>query len=254
MQQQVEFSTGKSGLEDRLLYDEANTAAYSGRLKQSREFSRQAVASAQRAQENERGAADAEVAALREALVGNKSAARQQVLAALRLRGAMGERYNAALVFAVIGDVARVKPLAEKYGKDNPDDPYVRFLQLPLLAALVALSRNDTPKAIELLRPAPYESRFMISPNAYYRGLAYLADHQGKEAATEFQSILDHPGIVGNWLEGAVARLQIARAYAMQGDTAKAKAAYQDFLALWKDADPGIPIFIAAKAEYAKLH
>jgi DNA-binding winged helix-turn-helix (wHTH) protein/tetratricopeptide (TPR) repeat protein len=252
MQQQVEFSTGKPGLEDWLLFDEANTAAYFGRLRKSREFSHQAVASAEGAQEKARAAADAEVAALREALVGNKSEALHQVLAALRLPGAKAE-FNAALAFAVIGDVARVKPLAEKYRKDNPDDPYVRFIQLPLLAALVALSRNDAPKAIEVLRPVPYESRVLYSPNAYYRGLAYLANHQGNEAATEFQKILDHRGRVGNWLEGAIAHLQIGRAYAMQGDTAKARLAYQDFLTLWKDADPDIPIFKQAKVEYAKL-
>jgi eukaryotic-like serine/threonine-protein kinase len=87
----------------------------------------------------------------------------------------------------------------------------------------------------------------------YVRGEAYLAAHLGTEAAAEFQKILDHRGIVVNEPIGALARLQIGRAYAMQGDTAKAKAAYQDFLTLWKDADPDIPILIAAKAEYAKL-
>jgi DNA-binding winged helix-turn-helix (wHTH) protein/tetratricopeptide (TPR) repeat protein len=252
MQQQVAFSTGKPGLEDWLLFEEASTAAYFGRLKKSREFSQQAVASAQRAQEKWRAAADAEVAALWEALVGNKREARQQVLAALRLPGAKPE-FNAALVFAAIGDAARVEPLAEKYRKDNPNDSYVRFIQLPLLAALVALSRDDSPKAVEVLSPVPYESRLLYSPNAYYRGLAYLANHQGNEAATEFQKILDHRGCVGNSPEGAIVRLQIARAYAMQRDTTKARAAYQDFLTLWKDADPDIPILKEAKAEYAKL-
>jgi eukaryotic-like serine/threonine-protein kinase len=253
MQQQVEFSMGKPGLEDWLLFDEANTAAYFGRFKKSREFSQQAVASAQRAQEKWRGTADAEVAALREALVGNKNEARQQILAALRLPGAAAFPFNVAVVFAAIGDAASMEPWAEKYRKDNPDYPGVRFIDLPLLDALVALSRNDAPKAIEVLRPVPYESRFLYSPNAYYRGLAYLANHRGKEAATEFRKILDHRGRVGNRLEGALAHLQIGRAYAMQGDTAKARAALQDFLTLWKDADPDIPVLKQAKAEYAKL-
>ena len=253
MQQQVEFAKGKPGLEDWLFFDEANTAAYFGRFKQSREFSRQAVTSAQRAQENTRAAADAEVAALREALVGNKSEARQQLLVAMRLPGADDELFNKAIVFAVIGDTAGMKPFAEQLKKQNPDDDYVRFIQLPLLAALVALNGNDAPKAIEILRPVPYESRFAYSPKAYYRGLAYLANHQGNEAATQFQKILDHRGSVGIWLEGAIVHLQIGRAYAMHGDTAKARAAYQDFLTLWKDADPDIPIFKQAKVEYAKL-
>jgi len=253
MQQQVEFSTGKPGLEDRLLFEEAETAAYFGRLRKSREFSQQAVASAQRAHEQWRAAADAEVAALWEALLGNKSEARQQVLAALRLPGAGAFQFNVAVVFAAIGDAASMEQWAEKYRKDNPDDPGVRFIDLPLLEAMVALSRNDALKAIEVLRPVPYESRFLYSPNAYYRGLAYLANHQGKEAAVEFQKILDHRGRVSHRLEGAIAHLQIGRAYAMQGDTANARAAFQDFLTLWKDADPEIPILKQAKAEYAKL-
>jgi hypothetical protein len=110
------------------------------------------VASAQRAQEQWRAAADAEVAALWEALVGNKNEARQQVLAALRLPGAGAFQFNVAVVFAAIGDAASMEPWAEKYRKDNPDDPGVRFIDLPLLEALVALSRNDAPKAIEVLR------------------------------------------------------------------------------------------------------
>jgi eukaryotic-like serine/threonine-protein kinase len=132
----------------------------------------------------------------------------------------------------------------------------MRFSCLPQLKARIALSRNDPVKAIELLQvSAPYELGGIGSLNpTNIRGEAHLAAHQGREAAAEFQKILDHRGIVLNSPTGAVAHLQIARAYAMQGDTAKAKAAYQDFLTLWKDADPDIPILIAAKAEYAKLH
>jgi tetratricopeptide (TPR) repeat protein len=130
---------------------------------------------------------------------------------------------------------------------------FVQFIQLQSLEAWIAMSRNEPAKAVATLQPTPYESRFVLSPNAYQRGLAYLANHQGKEAATEFQSILDHQGLVGNLPGGALAHLQMARAYDMQGDTAKARAAYQDFLTLWKDADPDIPILKQAKAEYAKL-
>jgi len=255
MQQQVAFSSGKLGLEDRLLFSEANSAAYFGRMRKSRELSQQAVASAQRAHEYERAAADAAVAAEREASVGNKKEARQQLIATLRLPSAAeGTAFLAPLLFAELGDQAAMKPMADKYRKANPDDPYVQFIQLPSLAAWIALSRKEPAKAIATLQPTPYESRFVLSPNAYQRGLAYLANHQGKEAATEFQSILDHPGLVGNSLGGALAHLQLGRAYAMQGDTAKAKSAYQDFLTLWKDADPDIPILIAAKAEYAKFN
>jgi tetratricopeptide (TPR) repeat protein len=139
-----------------------------------------------------------------------------------------------------------------------PENTVVRYNYLPTLNAQLALTQKDPSKAIEALQAAvPYD----LGPNissflypAYVRGEAYLASHQGSQAAAEFQKFLDHRGIVLNSPIGALGHLQIARAYAMQGDTAKAKAAYQDFLTLWKDADPDIPIFIAAKSEYAKLH
>lgn len=254
MQEQVAFSSDKLGLEDRLLFSEGNSAAYFGRMRKSRELSQQAIASAQRANEYERAAADAAVAAEREALVGNKKEARQQLLAALRLPGAgEGTAFLVPLVFAELGDLAAMEPLADKYRKANPRDPYVQSIQLPSLTAWIALSRNEPAKAIAALQPTPYESRFLLSPNAYQRGLAYLANHQGKEAATEFQSILDHPGLVGNSPVGALAHLQMARACALQEDIAKARSAYQDFLTIWKDADPDTPILKQAKAEYAKL-
>jgi eukaryotic-like serine/threonine-protein kinase len=254
MQAQAAFGSGKPGLEDRLLFDEGNSAAYYGHMKKARELSQQAVASAQRAREFERAAADAALAAEREASVGNKKEARRQLIAALRLpSAAQGTAFLAPLVLAELGDQGAMKPLADKYRKANPDDPYVRFIQMPSLTAWIALSRNEPAKAIATLRPTPYESRFALSPNAYQRGLSYLANHQGKEAATEFQSVLDHPGIVGNSPEGALAHLQMGRACAMQGDIAKARVAYQDFLTLWKDADGDIPILKQAKAEYAKL-
>ena len=138
----------------------------------------------------------------------------------------------------------------------------MQFNYLPTLRAKFALSRGNASEAIDSLRPAtPYELGQSTSSTygwtalypVFVRGEAYLAAHQGDEAAAEFQKILDHRGIVLNYPIGAFAHLQIGRAYAMQGDTAKAKAAYQDFLTLWKDADPDIPILIAAKAEYAKL-
>jgi hypothetical protein len=133
---------------------------------------------------------------------------------------------------------------------------------LPTIRAQLALNRKDPLSAIEILQAAaPYELQAAAYGGAlmnnlypvYVRGEAYLAAHQGSEAATEFLKILDHPGVAINEPVGALAHLGIARAYAMQGGTAKAKAAYQDFLTLWKDADPDIPIFIAAKAEYAKF-
>ncbi len=254
MQQQVAFSFGKPGLEDKMLFSEANSAAYFGHMRESRKLLQQAVASAQRAHEYERAAQDATVGAITEVLVGNQQEARQQLFAALRLPGATeGTTFLAPLAFAELGDEAAMKPLRDKYGGKNPNDSYVQFIQLPSLGAWIALSRKEPAKAIAMLQPTPYESRFILSPNAYQRGLSYLANHQGKEAATEFQSILDHLGLVLNTPEGALSHVQMARAWALQGDVIKARAAYQEFLNLWKDADPDVPVLLAAKSEYAKL-
>jgi tetratricopeptide (TPR) repeat protein len=258
MSQQVAWSAGQPGVEDVLLTNEADTVAYSGRLGRARELSRQAAASAERAEEKEVAASYEAEAALRESLFGSASEARQRASAALALSAGRDVQYGAAIALALAGDAARARALADDLGERFPEDTIVQFNYLPTLHAQLALSRNDTAKAIEVLQAAgTYElgnvaGNFALYP-VYARGEAYLAAHQGKEALAEFQKILDHRGIVINEPIGALAHLQIGRAYAMQGDTAKAKAAYQDFLTLWKDADPDIPILIAAKSEYAKL-
>jgi len=136
--------------------------------------------------------------------------------------------------------------------KQFPEDTIVEFIYLPALRGRIALSRKEPGQAIQALKVAtPYELGEMNI--IYMRGQAYLDAKQGKEAVTEFRKILDHRGIIGNRVIGALTHLQIGRAYALQGDSAKARTAYQDFLTLWKDADPDIPILIAAKSEYAKL-
>jgi DNA-binding winged helix-turn-helix (wHTH) protein len=258
MAQQVELAAGKPGPgSTMLLISEADTAAYSGRLRQAREFSRHAIAKAEPAERTETASSDESRAATREALFGNAAEARQRAAAALALSTGRDAQYRAALALALIGEVGRAQTLADDLGKRFPEDTFVQFSYLPTLHAQIALSRNDASGAIEALQAAgPYELGDMSGNNPLYsiyvRGEAYLATNQANEAAAEFQKIIDHRGIVLNDPIGALAHLQIARAYAMQGDTAKAKEAYQDFLTLWKDADPEIPILIAAKAEYAK--
>jgi eukaryotic-like serine/threonine-protein kinase len=265
MAHQVDWAVGRTLVEDLLLASEADSAAYSGLLGEARDFSRRAVALVTRAGENETAAGYEADAALREALFGNPVKARQQAAAVLAISNGRDAHYRAALALALAGDAVRAQALADELGKRFPEDTVVRINFLPTLQAQIALSRNDTSKAIEALEAAvPYElgsgapgpvwqrSGAVLYP-VFVRGEAYLATHQGKEAAAEFQKILDHRGIVLNEPIGALAHLQLARAYAMQGDTAKARAAYQDFLALWKDADPDIPILKQAKAEYAKL-
>ena len=260
MAQEAAWAEGKPGVEDVLLVYEADTAAYSGQLQAARKLSRRAVASAERAEEKEEAATYEANVALREGLFGTTGEARQQAAAALGLSTGRDVQYQAALALASAQDATRAQPLADDLGKRLPEDTIVQFNYLPTTRAQIDLIHNDFARAVETLQPAaPYE---LGSPHGvillalypvYVRGEAYLAVHQGSEAAVEFQKILDHRGIVLNEPIGALAHLQLGRAYAMEGDTAKARVAYQDFLTLWKDADSDIPILKQAKAEYAKL-
>jgi len=260
MAKQVAWSAGKPPVEDELLGLEADSAAYSGRLREAREFSRRAIDSAELAEEREVAALYSALSGLREALFGNAEQARRPATSATTRSSRRDVRYGAALALAYAGDDKRARTPTDDLSKRFPEDTIVQFNHLPTLRAKFALSRGNASEALENLRAAtPYELGVTTSStygwNALYpvfvRGEAYLAAHQGREAAAEFQKILDHRGIVVNEPIGALAHLQIGRAYDMHGDTAKARAAYQDFLTLWKDAD--IPILIAAKGEYAKL-
>lgn len=253
MAEQVKWAAGKPE-EEWMLAREANVAAYSGRLRKAREFSRQAAALAQRHGLQGFAASHESEAALREALFGNAAEARHRAAKALDGAAEHYGTYQAARALGLAGDAARTQAVADDLAKRFPENTLVRFNYVPTLHAQVALDRNEASKAIELLEVVePYELGNGALFPAYVRGQAYLALRQGTQAAAEFQKILDHRGLVNNLPIGALARLQIGRAYAMQGDTAKAKTAYQDFLTLWKNADPDIPILIAAKAEYGRL-
>jgi len=261
MAQQVAWAEGKPGVEDQILDFEAHTAAYSGRLGKARELSRRAVASAERDREQETAAGYEAEAALREVLFGNAAEARQRAAAALRLSTGRDAQFGAALTLALAGDTHRAEALAEDFAKRFPNDTVVRFNYLPTIEARLALNRKHNLKAIAALQAAgPYElGQPASSPIAldlypvYVRAQAYLNEHKGSEAAVEFQKILDHRGVVLNNPIGALAYFGLARAYALQGDVARARTAYHNFFGLWKDADPDIPILKQAKAEYAKL-
>ena len=261
MAQQVAWSAGKPGVEDVLLAYEADTAAYSGRLGKAREFSRRAMASAEQAEEKEAAAEDEAHAALREALFGNITEARHRAATALRLSTGRDMQYEAALALSFARQSARAQALADELAKRFPDDTEIQFNYLPTIRAQLAVSRNEPSKGIEALQvTTPYE---LASPGIgayspalypiYVRGEAYLAAHQGSDAVAEFQKILDHRGIVQNDPIGALAHLGLARAHVLEGNISAARAAYQDFLALWKDADTDIPVLKQAKVEYAKL-
>ena len=260
MARQVAAWTGKPGQEDLLLALEADTAAYFGNLRRARELSRLASNSAKRAEDHETSATYEAVAALREGLFGNVILAGQRTALAKGRSGGRDKYYAVVLALAYAGD--QLQGLADDFNASFPEQTVVQFNFLPTLRAKLALLHSNPQQALhELELATPYELGlpaigFYNWPNmypVYVRGEAYLAAHRGKEAAAEFQKILDHRGIVLNEPIGALAHLGLARAYALQGDTAKARAAYQDFLALWKDADPDIPILKRAKAEYAKL-
>jgi len=257
MEQQMAWVTGKRGIEDVFLSTQADTAAYSGQLQKADDLSRRAVASAQQAEKKEMAEAYETQAALREALFGYPSEARKRATAALENSKGLDVEYQAALALALIGDTARVQSLANDLNKQFPQDTIVQFKKLPTLNAQLALNRNEPLKAIEALQTAtPYELGIMGTGTGLYpvyvRGQAYLAAREGAKAAGEFQKIVDHRSIEVNPL-GAMAHLGLARAFVLEGDTAKAEAAYQNFLTLWKDADPDVPILNQAKAEYAKL-
>jgi eukaryotic-like serine/threonine-protein kinase len=259
MEQQVAWGAGKPGDEDQLLSTQSDTEAYYGRMRRARDFSRRAVDSAVRADSKEAAAFWQVNAALREAELGNAASARQGVAAALALSPGRDVNLAAALTLARIGNVPRARALAEELERRYSTNTMLKVYWLPVINAAMEISKGNSSKAILDLEPAaPYELGFAgTSINylypAYVRGQAYLLAHSGAAATAEFQKLLDHRGIVTNFVTGSLAHLEIGRAYAIAGDTAKAKSAYQDFFALWKDADPDIPILKQAKAEYAKL-
>jgi DNA-binding winged helix-turn-helix (wHTH) protein len=245
-----------------MLSVEGDTAAYSGHLKNARELTRRAMDNAQRAGEKDAPALYSATSGLREAWFGNIGEARQRAALALKLSTGRDLQYFAALAFAYSREDARAKALADDLDKRFQEDTIVQFNYLPSVRGKLALNKGDTSGAIEGLGvSAPYELGVTkaVTLNwtamfpVFVRGEAYLAAHQGSQAAAEFQKILDHRGLVLNQPIGALAHLGLGRAYVLQGDIPKAKAAYQDFLTLWKDADPDIPVLQQAKAEYGKL-
>jgi DNA-binding winged helix-turn-helix (wHTH) protein/tetratricopeptide (TPR) repeat protein len=259
MAQQVTWGAGNPGNEDPLLSMQSDTEAYSGQLRRAREFSRRAVDSAVHADSKEAAAFWQVNAALREAELGNSAFARRGVKTALAMSSGRNVKVASALTLARTGDTHGAKALIDELEKSSPSNTMLKLYWLPTINASIELSKGNSSQALTYLEPtAPYEMGLgdmfinYVYP-AYVRGQAYLLAHNGSAAAAEFQKLLDHRGIVLNFVTGSLARLGLARAYAMQGDTTKARAAYQDFLTLWKDADPDVPVLKEAKAEYAKL-
>ncbi len=254
--QQAAMDTGGVDFADE---NRSFTVAYSGHLSESRELAHRAIASAK-----QHGATDVMDgfqlnAALLEALYGNFADAERDVKPAGNVPTSWDSAGEAGIVWALSGNAAEAQKRAADLEKRFPESSYVRFGYLPAIRALLAIHGGDVKEGVESVRAISSNELMMPTGTlpamipVYVSGETYLAAHQGAEAAAQFQMIVDHPGAVQNAPIGALAHLGLGRAYALEGDTPKARAAYQDFLSLWKDADPDIPVLKQAKAEYAKL-
>jgi eukaryotic-like serine/threonine-protein kinase len=263
MERAAAQAQGQSEAEDWLTYEQATVLALSGHLKLARRMSSHAAQLAQQANQPERAAMYEAGMAVREAFYGEAPEARRDAQAAIALSHGRDVEWGAALAYALSRDFPDSQKLAVDLEKRFPNDTYVRFTYLPELRALAAMHENDLAKALSLLQvaapvelgvPGSWSGFFGNLYPAYMRSAVYLACRRGSKSAAELQKVLAHPGIVFSDPVGALAYLQLGRAYSLTGDKARAKFCYERFLTLWKDADPEIPVLRQAKTEYAKLH
>ena len=237
--------------------------ARAGQLERARTLGREAIDATEALGRRETAAIYESAAAVWEALSGNQSTARRRAATALKMSSARDVSYATGFALALAGETTRSESLANDLERRFPRDTIVRFTYVPTLRALAAVARNEPARAIELLQAnVPYERA--VPPTAfnfffgslypvYVRAQAYAANGQHKQAVAEFQKILDHRGLMMGDPAGARALLEKARSLARAGDQMGARAAYQEFLLLWKDADPDVPVLAQAQAEYAKL-
>jgi len=261
MQEQWNWAEGAVGApaaESLLLFARPSVAIYYGRFREARGLMKQGIALEKKAGFLRPTGQYDSILALREAEIGNPARAQQAAVKALQKTQDRDTQLALALALARTGDIEAAQKLADALGQTFPLDTVVQNHCLPTIRAAIKLHENDPAAAVEILRPtvkydlADAESFNSLYP-AYIRGLAYLQIGKGDLAAAEFQKLLDHPGVVARDITGALSHLQLARAQKMMGDQAAARNSYEDFLALWKDADSDIPIYPQAKAEYAKL-
>jgi len=253
----------ESSVEDAIVDQEAFAEAYLGHMQEATRKSQHAINLAQQSSEPDRAAMYEAGSALREALFGEATTATESAGAVLRLSRSRDAEYGAAFALALAGDQSQAAILAGDLERRFPEDTAVRFNYAPTLHALLALKHGDPSRAVDLLQVSmPYElgqppSSFFGFYGALYpiyvRGEAYLALNRGPEAAREFQKIMDHRGIVVSDPIGALAHLQMGRAFVLSGEKTKASTAYGDFLTLWKDTDSDIPVLKQAQAEDSKL-
>jgi len=254
----VAKASGKPGIEDALLATHSDTAAFVGQLRKSRDLSRQAVESARANGSKETAASYLANHAVWEAEFGNASTAISDARSALALASGKDVQVAATLAFARAGDLSTAETLSRRLQKSYPQDTLLQLVWLPSIHAEVALGRHDAPQAIEFLRSAiPYElgaqTPFQCMYPVFIRGQALLKAHQSEAAAAEFRRIIDHRGLVANCPLGALAHLGSARSLAQMGNSPDSRTAYQNFLALFKDADTDVPLLQQAKREYENL-
>jgi tetratricopeptide (TPR) repeat protein len=261
MERVLQSAKGRPGAEDWLAHSQALFLARSGRLRDAKAESQRAIALALQAGQRERAASYQAAVAVYDALLGDFSDAKQRAGSALKESNGRDVEYASAFALAVAGQISQAEILARDLEKRFPEDSSVQFEYLPNLTALFALSHKEPEKAIEVLQTAlPHELsvpaidfNFFFGGlySAYVRGQAYLAMHKGAEAVTEFQKILNHRGLVAADPIGVLVHLQIARAYTAMRDETRARSEYENFVSLWKAADPDVPTLRQAKVQYA---
>ena len=258
------LAKGKRRAEHWMAHEEALALAHSGRLQAARLSSNRAVDSALQAGDRETAASYQAARAVWEAAYGNVVEGKRDALASLALSKGRDVQYTAGLALALTQDLPRSEALASDLERTFPEDTFAKFTYVPVLRGLTALGQGKPADSVERLQTAlQYEyavnglnfNHFYLGGlhSAYVRGQAFAAARRYAEAAVEFQKILDHRGLVGSDPIGALAHLQLGRVFALSGDKTRGKAAYDAFLALWKDADPDIPVLKRAQAEYARL-
>ena len=253
MDRQFTLGESQAGSENFIFAVQADVQASAGHLAKARELSRRAVESAERNNLKEPSATWQAVAALREAYFGNREQAHQGAAAALTIASGLNVQPPAGLAFAWAGDATRSQAVASELATRYPRNIIISSYYVPTIRAVVELNRGNAAAALDLLQTtAPYEAQYCMDA-VYARDQAYLASRQDNAAASEFQKMLDHRGLMNVCPLAPLAHLGLGRARASNDDSAGARSGYQDFFALWKDADPDIPILKQAKMEYEKL-
>ena len=251
---QLEANATGKGVGDEMLASEAGTAAWYGKLTAARQLTQRASNVALHNDANETAAKYRAAEALLEMEVGDLARARADLDAATKLATNRDVREMAPLVMAGTGNTAAAAKLSTQLAQDFPTDTQIQGYWLPAIRATISLQRNDPLQAVEILQTNnALELAFSDMLTAYIRGKAFLSLHDGRRAATEYEKFTKHWGLVRNSPYGALARLGLARAYALEGDTTKARKAYQAFLTLWKEADTDIPVLKQARIEYAGM-